>query len=50
MRTDTRVPDALHREVVQRRSGTARKYSVRNGPGSAAHRCALRGARDTKMS
>jgi hypothetical protein len=42
-----RVPDAVQREAVHRRSGThiPRRNSL--GPGSAAHHVVLRCARDT---
>jgi hypothetical protein len=42
-----RVPGAVQREAVHRRTGTAKDTGVCGGPGSAAHHCVLRRARDT---
>ncbi len=42
-----RVPDAMQRVPVHRRSGTFAELGVRDDPGSAAHHFVLRRARET---
>src|SRR5262249_29060206 len=46
-RNGTRSPDAVQRAAVHRRSGV-QDFSIEMGPGSPAHRSALRCARDTR--